>query len=90
AYNERTGLVCYPLSFEDLASGVLPADQGEEPTDDSDEQKEERDTTQKFDMVICSFALHLVDSPSQLFALLWELSTKTRWLIIISPHKKPE
>lgn len=41
-------------------------------------------------MVICSFALHLIESPSELFALLWELSTKSRWLIILAPHKKPE
>jgi hypothetical protein len=41
-------------------------------------------------MVICSFALHLIDNPSELFALLWELSTKSRWLVILAPHKKPE
>ena len=41
------------------------------------------------DMVICSFALHLI-TPSELFALLWQLSTKATWLIIIAPHKKPE
>lgn len=42
------------------------------------------------EMVICSFALHLVEKPSELFALLWELSTKARWLVIIAPHKRPE
>ena len=42
------------------------------------------------DMVICSFALHLVETPSQLFSLLSELSQKTRWLIIVAPHKKPD
>lgn len=42
------------------------------------------------DIVICSFALHLVGSPSELFALLWELSTKAVWLVVLSPHKKPE
>ena len=42
------------------------------------------------DMVICSFALHLINDISELFALLWELSTKFRWLVIIAPHKKPE
>lgn len=41
-------------------------------------------------MVVCSFALHLVESPSELFSLLWELSTKARWLVILAPHKKPE
>jgi hypothetical protein len=41
------------------------------------------------DMVVCSFALHLLESPSELFALLWELSTKARWLVILAPHKRP-
>jgi len=41
-------------------------------------------------MVICSFALHLVESPSELFALLQELSTKALWLVVLAPHKKPE
>lgn len=44
----------------------------------------------KIEMTVCSFALHLIESNSELFALLWELSTKTRWLIVIAPHKKPE
>jgi len=42
------------------------------------------------DMVVCSFALHLLENPSELFALLWELSTKARWLVILAPHKKPD
>ena len=42
------------------------------------------------DMTICSFALHLLDDSSQLWALLSELSWKTTWLIILEPHKKPE
>ena len=43
-----------------------------------------------YDIIICSFALHLLTDPSELFALLYELSTKARWLVIIAPHKKPE
>ena len=31
------------------------------------------DELQVIEMVICSFALHLVEKPSELFALLWEL-----------------
>ncbi|TFK40694.1 hypothetical protein BDQ12DRAFT_679873 [Crucibulum laeve] len=42
------------------------------------------------EMVICSFAMHLIENPSELFSLLWELSTKARWLVILAPHKKPE
>jgi hypothetical protein len=51
---------------------------------------EREDAAPALDMVICSFALHLVETPSQLFSLLWELSQKARWLIIIAPHKKPD
>lgn len=42
------------------------------------------------EMVICSFALHLVENPSDLFSLLWQLSLKSRWLVVLTPHKKPE
>ena len=42
------------------------------------------------DVVVCSFALHLVESSSELFALLRELSTKALWLVVLAPHKKPE
>jgi cell division inhibitor SulA len=41
------------------------------------------------DIVVCSFALHLIETSSELFALLWELSTKCRWLVVLAPHKKP-
>ncbi|KAL0960819.1 hypothetical protein HGRIS_005838 [Hohenbuehelia grisea] len=44
----------------------------------------------QLEMVICSFALHLIESPSELFSVLWELSNKSRWLVILAPHKKPE
>ncbi|KAG8911361.1 hypothetical protein FRC00_006639, partial [Tulasnella sp. 408] len=90
AYKDRTGLTCYPLSFEDLASGIMPPESSEVSTDEGIMQEAQDTGNTILDMVICSFALHLVESPSQLFALLWELSTKAKWLIIISPHKKPE
>ncbi|KAG9078538.1 hypothetical protein FS749_009428, partial [Ceratobasidium sp. UAMH 11750] len=43
-----------------------------------------------YDLVICSFALHLVTSPGALFALLSTLSYGARWLVVLEPHKKPE
>ncbi|KAJ3179027.1 hypothetical protein HDU85_004982 [Gaertneriomyces sp. JEL0708] len=43
-----------------------------------------------YDMIVCSFALHLVTDNSELFSLLWELSSKARWLVIIAPGKRPE
>ena len=42
-----------------------------------------------WDLVFCSFALHLVQSPSELFALLYELSGKAMWLVVIGPTKLP-
>ena len=42
------------------------------------------------DVTVCSFALHLLDGSSQLWALLSELSWRTTWLIVLEPHKKPE
>jgi len=42
------------------------------------------------DMTICSFALHLLENLSRLWALLSELSWKVTWLIVPEPHTKPE
>jgi len=41
------------------------------------------------DMVICSFALHLLEELSERWALS-ELSWKATWLVVLEPHKKPE
>ena len=77
AYSARTSRICHPLSFSDLADGQLP------PQSSSDDGI-------IYDLIICSFALHLLTEPSELFALLYELGTKCRWLAVIAPHKKPE
>jgi len=92
AYADRTSLTCASLSFRDIADGALPPLQTTTyQSPDSNAGDTLLDPTNiVIDMVICSFALHLVNNPSELFALLWELSTKTRWLIILAPHKKPE
>nr|XP_018260817.1 uncharacterized protein I303_06533 [Kwoniella dejecticola CBS 10117]OBR82975.1 hypothetical protein I303_06533 [Kwoniella dejecticola CBS 10117] len=79
AYRERTSRPCHPISFTDLANGVLPPD-----------SLQHSQAGPIWDVIVCSFALHLVTSPSELFALLYELSGKSRWLVIIAPHKKPE
>ncbi|WVQ74227.1 hypothetical protein IAR50_003823 [Cryptococcus sp. DSM 104548] len=81
AYTDRTSRPCHPLSFTDLAQGQLPS------YPDSDT---EAGSEIIWDMIICSFALHLVTDPSELFALLYELSGKARWMVIVAPHKKPE
>jgi len=90
----------------DISMGKLPPPLGDTPSHEDganpydsisnnlNEDEESPSTTSEsprpiLEMVICSFALHLIDS-SELFALLWELSTKARWLVILEPHKKPE
>ena len=42
-----------------------------------------------FALCVCSYALHLVE-PSWMFAVLSELARTCDYLMIISPHKKPE
>ncbi|WVR07630.1 hypothetical protein IAU60_004672 [Kwoniella sp. DSM 27419] len=79
AYTSRTSRPCHDLSFTDLANGSIPPDMPSPPSGEP-----------IWDLIICSFALHLVTSPSELFALLYELSGKARWLVIVAPHKKPE
>ncbi|KAG5648376.1 hypothetical protein DXG03_004949 [Asterophora parasitica] len=83
AYFDRTSLPCSALSFRDIAEGFLPAPGSTESTADATHYP-------TIDLIICSFALHLVESPSELFSLLWELSSNARWLVIVAPHKKPE
>lgn len=79
-----------PTSFPlDSKDDEAPVSEKEDRVQSSETQEENEDTP-ILDMVICSFALHLVETPSQLFGLLWELSQKARWLVIIAPHKKPE
>lgn len=75
AYEERTGGTCLPLSFDDIIQGKLP------PLDS---------TSSKYDLVICSFALHLVGDHSEMFSLLFELSQRVNWMVVLAPHKKPE
>lgn len=43
----------------------------------------------KFDMIICSFALHLCPV-SLLPTVLYQLSLVSNTLVVITPHKKPE
>jgi len=43
-----------------------------------------------FGIIFVSFALHLVPDASGLFGLLWSLSSRARFLVVIGPHKKPE
>ncbi|KAJ8501944.1 hypothetical protein ONZ51_g282 [Trametes cubensis] len=106
AFHTRTGLYCHPLSFRDIAEGKLPEiaskpvgapksnNSSVTPSPESSMRghghSPPADELQVIEMVICSFALHLVEKPSELFALLWELSTKARWLVILAPHKRPE
>ncbi|KAI0699141.1 hypothetical protein BC835DRAFT_600194 [Cytidiella melzeri] len=94
AFQARTGLYnCSELSFKDIAEGSLPqlpisSVQPAEGTNAPTPLSARLD--QVIEMTICSFALHLIETPSELFALLWELSTKCRWLVVLAPHKKPE
>lgn len=43
----------------------------------------------RFDAVVCSFALHLAD-PSRLPNICWALASVADWLLILTPHKRPE
>jgi hypothetical protein len=43
-----------------------------------------------FDLVICSYSLHLLTNPSELFAFLDALKSRCRYLVVIAPHKLPQ
>ncbi|GAA5910788.1 uncharacterized protein JCM6883_000314 [Sporobolomyces salmoneus] len=105
AYRQRTGLDCLELSFNQVAAGELPSPSSsssssriqrtEDPSSELTEEKEpeeegETEEEELYDLVIVSFALHLVETPSELWALLTELAKRARWLCVIAPHKKPD
>ncbi|KAI0061666.1 hypothetical protein BV25DRAFT_1992014 [Artomyces pyxidatus] len=101
AFRGRVSLPCAALSFQDVASGLLPPSSFRLPLRGKDSEVSSQDPPgseldmvddpiETIEMTVCSFALHLIETPSELFALLWELSTKCRWLVILAPHKKPE
>jgi len=90
AYHDRTSLPCAPLSFKDISEGALSALVPESFGAPDGSPGGSSPPPIIIEMVICSFALHLVENSSQLFSLLWELSLKSRWLVVVAPHKKPE
>ena len=90
AYTERTTLPCAPLTFRDISEGLLPPTVSNATSVGVSREGKVDSSIDRIDMVVCSFALHLVESSSELFALLRELSTKALWLIVLAPHKKPE
>lgn len=99
---DRTSYPCSDLSFSAIAEGSIPSfsinisDEtvrhhtlSKTTTDDVQEDSGVNESQWSIEMVICSFALHLIETSSNLFALLWQLSLRARWLIILAPHKKP-
>jgi SAM-dependent methyltransferase len=43
----------------------------------------------KYDLCVCSFALHLLDA-SKLFSCCYALASTCTYLLILTPHKRPE
>ena len=64
--------------------------QGSGKVDNKEDAEPNPGSFSTMDMIICSFALHLLEDSSQVWALLSELSWKATWLIVLEPHKKPE
>ncbi|KAK4703780.1 hypothetical protein P7C70_g2435, partial [Phenoliferia sp. Uapishka_3] len=96
-YIARTGLPCLELSFADVAAGKLPSPPQPPALLKSESQAESESGSPDvppqevlYDIVVISFALHLVESTSELWALLTELSKRAKWLVVTAPHKKPE
>ena len=92
------GQSCDTLSFKDVAEGALPSIVTDLSCQEDWEANGETTSNTvsvnpenvKIEMVVCSFALHLIENSSELFALLWQLSMTIRWLVVIAPHKKPD
>lgn len=70
---------CLPISFEGIIQGDLAA------TDDADLNTDGK----RFDIIVCSYALHLAHEREQLPVLAMQLSLIAGYLLIITPHKRP-
>ncbi|SCZ99529.1 BZ3500_MvSof-1268-A1-R1_Chr3-1g06068 [Microbotryum saponariae] len=85
-----------PSTLTLTPAGNLPLDDRTSRTDMSlleeggEEEGRYEEEEGRYDLVIISFALHLVESTSELWALLTELSKRCKWLVVMAPHKKPE
>ncbi|KPV75376.1 uncharacterized protein RHOBADRAFT_53359 [Rhodotorula graminis WP1] len=90
AYRSRTGLPCSELSFANVAAGQLPPPPPSSGSSEPTSAEGDDAPVEPYDLVIISFALHLVESSSELWALLDELSKRARWLCVTGPHKKPD
>ncbi len=67
---------CFPWSFVEITQGCIKAEK-------------ESNQNKPYDCVICSFALHLC--PTDLLNhVLYQLSLCADYLLILTPHKKPE
>jgi hypothetical protein len=79
------------LETRDKSKSVLEHEPGSNARSENDEPALGSDAPREpYDLVICSFALHLLASSSALYALLSTLSYGARWLVVLEPHKKPE
>ncbi|KAF8318993.1 hypothetical protein DL93DRAFT_262021 [Clavulina sp. PMI_390] len=95
AYLARTGLPCEALSFKDVSLGNFPKPAPDpqlktEVEEMAEEVPAESEATPLYDMIVCSFALHLLENPSEIWSLFIALSPRAKWLIVLEPHKKPE
>lgn len=86
AYQARTCLPCHSISFADVAAGLLPPPPALSTNQPSEEEGSEEE---EYDITIISFALHLLQTNSELWSLLSLLAKRSKYLVILAPHKKP-
>ncbi|SCV71193.1 BQ2448_2781 [Microbotryum intermedium] len=80
----QISLTCTSENLENLANDERSRTDGTHLVENQKENGEEEGEARRYDLVIISFALHLVESTSELWALLTELSKRCQWLVIKS------
>lgn len=88
AYLQRTGQQALQLTFQQVAQGALEMDVEGPASCQAQAQGWVPANCVVYDLVVISFALHLVN-PSMVWSTLDALSRVSHWLVLISPHKKP-
>ncbi|CAD7935921.1 unnamed protein product [Amoebophrya sp. A120] len=82
---------CLPLSFQDILQGKLAlvtSSFGSGAESSVDNSRAAADLNNNFDLIVCSYALHLCPQ-DQLPMVALLLSDVAKFLLIVTPHKRP-
>lgn len=95
AYEARVGVPCSRVGFEDIEAGALDKRVRDQLVKEMEcnfgstgNSNDNTNPSSPYDVIVCSFALHLL-ATDRLFSVCLQMAIASRFMIIISPHKRP-